>query len=88
MSWEEWKQRSYGWLLSTPLLDEWPLVWESIAWHMVCRETDYRATLIVLALEAWRIEHGSLPQELDQLVGHGLEKLPLDPLKAQPFWSL
>ena len=79
------------WLPTTPLVEQSPLVRHWLAWLMVCQETDYRATLIILALEAWRIEHGSLPHELDELVGHGLEKVPLDPLKAQPFvygWGL
>ncbi len=84
-SWVSWEQRADWWLLSTPLLEGSPLVSESLAWLMLCRETDYRATLIILALEAWRAEHGMLPSELNELVGHGLEKVPLDPLKAKPF---
>ena len=37
------------------------------------------ATRLVLALEAWKLEHGRLPKRLDELVGHGLDRLPVDP---------
>ncbi len=44
-----------------------------------------RATRVVLALEAWKLKHGSLPQTLDELVGHGLDRLPADPYSGEPF---
>ena len=31
-------------------------------------ETDYRAALIILALEAWKLQHGGLPAGLDLLL--------------------
>ncbi len=44
-----------------------------------------RALRIVLALKAWQLEHGELPQRLDQVVGEYLDRLPLDPWTAKPF---
>ena len=38
-----------------------------------------RANCVVLALMAWKLEHGQLPDKLDELVGPYLKKLPLDP---------
>jgi hypothetical protein len=35
-----------------------------------------------LALEAWKLEHGQLPQSLDQLTGRYLDHPPVD-----PFWG-
>ena len=82
----DWLPRAW-WvgLVNTPLVAESSLSRRSIARLMLSQETDYRATLIILALEAWRIEHRSLPQELDELVGDGLKTVPLDPLNAIPF---
>jgi len=48
-------------------------------------ETARRATQVVLALEAWKLRHGSLPKELGELVGPCLDKMPLDPRASQPF---
>jgi hypothetical protein len=48
-------------------------------------ETMRNATRLVLALEAWKLEHGSLPKRLEELVGHGLDRLPLDPYSGEPF---
>ena len=47
--------------------------------------TSRRAVQLVLALEAWKLEHSSLPKTLGELVGHGLERLPLDPHSGKPF---
>jgi hypothetical protein len=44
-----------------------------------------RATLLLLALEAHRIEHGALPKSLDELVGPYLGVLPLDPYSGLEF---
>ena len=62
---------------------DFPLVPET--WLIATEETDYRATLIVLALEAWKIDHGQLPDRLDQLAPTELASLPLDPVYAKPF---
>ena len=78
----------------SPLMDKWlettPLVQPrfaqfSLPWYAVARETNYRATLIILALEAWKREHGHLPDTLEKLVGAGLDRVPLDPLYAYSF---
>lgn len=44
-----------------------------------------RATRLVLALEAWRIDHGRLPGSLDALLGKYLDKLPVDPATGSAF---
>jgi hypothetical protein len=48
-------------------------------------ETMQNATRLVLTLEAWKLEHGRLPQRLEELVGHGLDRLPLDPYSGEAF---
>ena len=47
--------------------------------------TQRRATCLVLALAAWKLEHGELPDKLDDLVGLYLTKLPPDPHTGEPF---
>jgi hypothetical protein len=44
-----------------------------------------RATRLLLALEAWKLQHGALPETLDQLVGPCLDRLPVDPYSGKPF---
>jgi hypothetical protein len=44
-----------------------------------------RGTLLLLALEAYRLGHGELPASLDNLVGSGLDALPHDPYSGRPF---
>ena len=44
-----------------------------------------RALRLRLALFAWRAEHGQFPEQLEQLVGKYLDKIPLDPWKGKPF---
>ena len=44
-----------------------------------------RAAQLVLAIEAWRLDHGSLPKSLDQLLGKYLERLPVDPYSGEQF---
>lgn len=52
---------------------------------LVWFETRRRATIIQLALVAYRIDHGSLPKSLDELVGPYLHELPADPYLGYPF---
>jgi hypothetical protein len=73
------------WLRTTPLVTEQGLWRESAAWSLVADETDLRATTIILALEAWKAEHGRLPDKLEQLVPTELAAVPLDPVWAEPF---
>ncbi len=48
-------------------------------------ETYRRATRLILALEAWRIEHGGLPKSLDDLTPKYLDKVPVDPYIGKTF---
>ena len=48
-------------------------------------ETRRRAVRLLLALEAWKLKHGSLPETLDELVGPYLDHLPVDPYAGAPF---
>ncbi len=43
------------------------------------------AAIVSMALSAWRIEHGTLPQTLEQLVGTYFDRLPLDPYTGEAF---
>ncbi|MEN6451553.1 MAG: hypothetical protein ABFC96_13760 [Thermoguttaceae bacterium] len=48
-------------------------------------ETCRRAMILTLALEAWKLRHGSLPNSLNELVGSCLKRLPIDPYSGEPF---
>ena len=48
-------------------------------------ENHRRATRIVLALQAWKLEHGDYPKTLDELVGPYFEKLPTDPFSGESY---
>jgi hypothetical protein len=67
-------------LLKVPLSDSQMLVSD---WLVV--ETRCRATQVILALEAWRLEHKALPKSLDELVGPYLQRVPIDPFAREPF---
>ena len=41
--------------------------------------------VLTLALEAFKLRHGSLPHRLDELVGPCLDRLPVDPCTGKPF---
>ncbi len=45
----------------------------------------HRATMLVLALKAWKIEHGAFPKTLDELVGPYFNQLPNDPYSGDPY---
>lgn len=53
--------------------------------RLALTETRRRATLICLALVAWRLEHGRLPDKLDRLVGAYFTRLPTDPFTGKSF---
>ena len=59
--------------------------WSGEAKMLVDTATQRRATCLVLALAAWKLEHGELPDKLDDLVGPYLTKLPPDPHSGEPF---
>jgi hypothetical protein len=48
-------------------------------------EKYHRATQLVLAIEAWKLDHGRLPDSLDQLTGKYIERLPVDPYDGRQF---
>ena len=48
-------------------------------------ETVRNATRVILALEAWKLDHGSLPKRLEELVGHYLDRLPPNPFSGESF---
>jgi hypothetical protein len=48
-------------------------------------ETRRRAARLQLALIAWRLEHGRLPERLDLLVGPLLDKVPIDVYTDRAF---
>ena len=50
-----------------------------------CTLASRRATQIILALEAWKLMHGSLPKTLDELVGPCVDRLPDDPYSGESF---
>jgi hypothetical protein len=72
-------------LPTTPLVERSALNSQPFAPLLIRQETSYRATVIVLALNAWRAEHGQLPGRLDELVPAELDALPVDPPFARPF---
>ncbi len=48
-------------------------------------ETYRRATRLILALEAWKLEHGRLPKSLDHLQGKYFDQLPVGPYTGHEF---
>ncbi len=45
-------------------------------------ETSRRGTRLVMAIEAWKLRHGSLPKKLDELVGSCIDRMPVDRIQA------
>jgi hypothetical protein len=70
----DWKDKQYPWHERCTLAEQFRAV-----------ETARQATRVILALEAWKLQHGSLPKSLDELVGPCLDRLPVDPYSGQPF---
>ncbi len=52
-----------------------------LAWF----EADRRATIVILAIEEYRLDHGKLPKSLDQLEGEYLDAVPLDPYSGYSY---
>jgi hypothetical protein len=62
------------------------LFWnEDVARGYAAAENYRRAIRIVLALQAWKLEHGASPKSLDELVGPYFEKLPNDPFSGEAY---
>ena len=56
-----------------------------VADRVLLMENRRRATLVLLALEAWKAKHGKLPKTLDELAGTYLDNVPLDPYSGKPY---
>lgn len=48
-------------------------------------ENHRRATLILLALQAYKSERGNYPKTLDDLAGTYFDRVPVDPYSGQPY---
>jgi hypothetical protein len=57
----------------------------SVIWGFADMVNRRRATPIVLALQAWKLEHGSYPKTLNELVGPYLKHLPDDPYSGESY---
>jgi hypothetical protein len=80
------RQRQPDWLPSiTPDLWSTGRLGRDAARGLAEFEARRRGTLLVLALEAYRIEHGELPPSLDKLVGMYFDELPPDPYSGNEF---
>ncbi len=83
---DEALMQKVGWFNSTlpqanGIGEHGEVIAKSLAWF----EADRRATIIILALEAYRLEHGALPESLQQLARAYLDKVPDDPYSGKPF---
>jgi len=81
-----YRQRFEAWL--DPLVAE--IYSPDAAWWIVRSylraETRRRANRVILALEAWKLEHGGkLPPSLDALVGKYLDRILPDPYSGEPL---
>ncbi len=77
------------WLNTTPLLSRQYIQvpkGEQLGRRFAREINVRRATRLLMALEAWRVDHhGELPERLDQLVGPYLNRLPLDPYTSRDY---
>lgn len=73
------------WQRSTLVLqDYWPHVGHE-TWGLMTVVTGRRGVRLQLALAAWKLEHGEVPESLDALVGPYFDKVPTDPYAVEPF---
>ncbi|MCR4415728.1 MAG: hypothetical protein NUV77_25220, partial [Thermoguttaceae bacterium] len=77
--WQQW-QREWPFVADVVFMDG-----RQIVRDMATMETHRRATQLLLALHAWRLEHNELPEKLDALVGPYFDKIPADPFTGEPF---
>jgi len=62
--------------------------WETPIWgveNSASLETERRATRLILAIEAYKLQHGRLPKTLQELVGPYLKEMLHDPYTGEPF---
>jgi hypothetical protein len=82
-------QRPYTWIdvvvHGSPFIYPPRLQQVNTARDYTTMETSRRAVRLILALEAWKLQHGSLPKTLDELVGPCLDRLPVDPCSGMSF---
>jgi hypothetical protein len=89
--WQKVEERWPGSTRMAKMLETTPFINDSGIAHaepitaVLQLETDYRATLIILAVEAWKLEHGHFPAHLDEVLGGELKELPVDPVDGEPF---
>jgi hypothetical protein len=62
----------------------WPQA-DTVAKYYVATVARRRGLYQQLALRAWQLERGELPDRLEELVGPFFERTPLDPFTAEPF---
>ncbi|MGD0517130.1 MAG: hypothetical protein ABSA26_06300 [Thermoguttaceae bacterium] len=85
------QSKQYAFFFTNSLYDRELLrtyLWQinfSINRQYASMENNRRATRIVLALQAWKLEHGVYPKTLDELVGPYFEKLPKDSFSGEPY---
>ncbi len=67
----------------------WPVRYDGIGfselWKLGRVETRRRVVRLQLAAEAFKAEHGQLPETLDELVGTYLDRMPIDLHSGLPF---
>jgi hypothetical protein len=74
------------WLHTTsPDMSPMEMAGSQTATYFARFEAQRRATLIVLAIEAYRVDHGELPKSLDELAPDYFAKVPLDPYSGLDF---
>ncbi len=87
----QFAQRNLGardWEISqtTPLLSLFPYYyWDRTQLNWVDGAMNRNIARLLLALQAWRLEHGQLPESLQELVGVYFERLPRDPFSGEDF---
>jgi hypothetical protein len=80
------KRNEWDWLETTvPDMSPMGYVGLQAATYFARFEAERRATIIVLAVEAYRLDHGALPHSLDELAPDYLPKVPLDPYSGFAF---
>jgi len=74
------------WLPTTnPDLSEIENLDKQAAAQLIAFEAQKRGTMIVLAIAAYRLEHGELPKSLSDLRGDYFQRWPLDPYSGYEF---
>ncbi len=58
---------------------------EMVVESLVAFEAQRRATLLTLALQAYRLEHGQLPESIEAIEGEFFDELPRDPYSGRDF---